>query len=367
MARTGKGFLEAAYQVLVEAGQPMHGREIVQECLARGLWETSAFDPVLSGTTTLYSEVQRRPNLRGFTALGRGMFGLREWQGAGLESGSHEPHIGTVPGGPSGPSADGSEPVSSNRRAQDDAGPISPRTETEISRTAFIQQLSVSLGRLLAERGQDGAVKIARDNIVQARFAKFPGCHFEYRLHASSSVEVGLHFESGKAQNYSGMEVFRSHKDALAGVLGEQLRVEKWGDNWARVVYVLPKPTLTAVIAADHAARLHRLIVESLPILAEAYAELPVPGGSPRQSTAAGFHVVIDARVGEVRAFLAGRAQRPSDERLCDWIHLCYEFELYHEGRDLFPLVDPSQVNPWYYERARRLAKVCAIRTAGEA
>ena len=80
-----------------------------------------------------------------------------------------------------------------------------------------------------------------------------------------------------------------------------------------------------------------------------------------------GAHATLDSQVVAIRAFLNGRASRPSDERLCDWVNFCYEFGLYREGRDLFRLVDPSQVNEWYYERAKRLARVCAMKVAGHA
>lgn len=83
--------------------------------------------------------------------------------------------------------------------------------------------------------------------------------------------------------------------------------------------------------------------------------------------TLARVYAIVDARIAEVRDFLNGRAGRPSDERLCDWVHLCYEFELFREGWDLFALVDPIQVNPWYYGRAKRLAKVCGMKMAGRA
>ena len=79
MSPSGRGFLDAAYQILKEAGHPMHGREIVQACLERGLWATDAVDPNIAGTTTLYSEIRRQPNKRGFTMLGKGQFGLKEW------------------------------------------------------------------------------------------------------------------------------------------------------------------------------------------------------------------------------------------------------------------------------------------------
>ena len=88
MSPTGRGFLDAAYQVLEEAGHPMHGREIVQACLERGLWVTDALDPNLSGSTTLYSEARRHPGKRGFTMLGKGRFGLKEWDDRGAMSAS---------------------------------------------------------------------------------------------------------------------------------------------------------------------------------------------------------------------------------------------------------------------------------------
>jgi hypothetical protein len=78
-------------------------------------------------------------------------------------------------------------------------------------------------------------------------------------------------------------------------------------------------------------------------------------------------HAIVDAQIAAVRDLLSGRASRPSDERLCDWVHFCYELELYREGQDLFALVDPMQLNSWYYERARRLAKVCAMKVSGKA
>jgi hypothetical protein len=83
--------------------------------------------------------------------------------------------------------------------------------------------------------------------------------------------------------------------------------------------------------------------------------------------TPATAHAVLDAQLAAVRDFLNGRSSRPSDERLCDWVNFCYEFGLFREGRDLFRLVDPSQVNNWYYDRAKRLAKVCAMKVAGQA
>lgn len=79
MPRKGSGFVDAAYQILKETSHPMHAEEIARASLDRGLAISHAEDPIHSLVGTLYSEVERRPNTRGFTSLGGGLFGLAEW------------------------------------------------------------------------------------------------------------------------------------------------------------------------------------------------------------------------------------------------------------------------------------------------
>lgn len=67
-------------------------------------------------------------------------------------------------------------------------------------------------------------------------------------------------------------------------------------------------------------------------------------------------------RLESIRQVLNGSMVTPSDEVLCDWVHFCYDFELYREGQMLFTFVTPDQVNPWYYERTRKLARLCLMR-----
>ena len=87
-----------------------------------------------------------------------------------------------------------------------------------------------------------------------------------------------------------------------------------------------------------------------------------------RQEPASGGpHAVLDVEIAQVHSFLRGRSSRPTDEKLCDWVHFCYTFGLFAEARDLFRVVDPSQVHPWYYERTRRLARVCDLKAQGRA
>ncbi|MDL1895066.1 hypothetical protein FBQ82_02225 [Anaerolineae bacterium CFX7] len=68
-------------------------------------------------------------------------------------------------------------------------------------------------------------------------------------------------------------------------------------------------------------------------------------------------------RISEINQFLEGRTvSRPTDEQLCDWVNFCYSFEMYPEGAELFRLVTRENVNEWYYERTRKLAKICELR-----
>lgn len=73
---------------------------------------------------------------------------------------------------------------------------------------------------------------------------------------------------------------------------------------------------------------------------------------------------ILTARLDSIRQVLSGSVAIPSDEVLCEWVHFCYDFGLYKEGQQLFALVSPEQVNPWYYERTKKLARLCSMRTA---
>lgn len=82
MARRGSGFLDAAERILQEKCEPMRGKEIIRIGLERGLFTTRARDEDTATASllgTLYSEITRTPNRRGFVSLGNSTFGLKEW------------------------------------------------------------------------------------------------------------------------------------------------------------------------------------------------------------------------------------------------------------------------------------------------
>ena len=73
---------------------------------------------------------------------------------------------------------------------------------------------------------------------------------------------------------------------------------------------------------------------------------------------------ILELRIKNIRNVLAGVAETPPDEVICDWVHFCYDFGLYQEGQLLFTFVTSEQVNPWYYERTKKLARLCAMKAA---
>ena len=435
MSPRGGGFLDAAYRILKEAGHPMHGREIVQACLTGGLWATDAADPELSGTTTLYSEIRRRPNIRGFTLLGRGLYGLQEWDDAAVgdtvspsvSNPALERPVGFLVGGRqitltgrevleaarsalAGGVPPGSQEylswaveidghlvgvkwlfslVTGAQRFAFKTGEVTPilkrlglsvqqvrsgresdaatAEESGLTKQAFLGKARAALASLLSNVEYAVQTVVPDGRLLKATLAPFSGAHYQLRLRPNGH-EFGLDFGSSQKLNLERMQAFLPHRESLSSALGEDVRVGPWGSYWTRVWYELPKAPLTEELATDYAGRLHRLIRATLPILRQVYVVRAAPDQPERRSeTPPSAYAVLDAQVIAVRDFLNGRASRPSDERLCDWVNFCYEFGLYREGRDLFRLIDPSQVNNWYYERAKRLARVCAMKASGQA
>jgi hypothetical protein len=194
----------------------------------------------------------------------------------------------------------------------------------------------------------------------QLRMDDFPGSHYEVAIHRST-YEIGLHFESSQTQSLQRLAAFQPHVEHLSALFGEPINAEVWRDRWGRVYVEHSLQDLDWDDVNGFGERVGRFIELTYPILREAYAGAT---GSRGRSVAAlpEIHAILDAEVDAVRQFLLGRSTRPSDERLCDLVHLCYTFALYAEATQLFNLVDPGQVNPWYYERTKRLAKICALR-----
>lgn len=70
-------FQEAAHQILTQAGQPLHHREITERALEQGLVETSGKTPAATMSARLSVSVRQEDSP--FVRVGRGVYGLKEW------------------------------------------------------------------------------------------------------------------------------------------------------------------------------------------------------------------------------------------------------------------------------------------------
>ncbi len=71
-------------------------------------------------------------------------------------------------------------------------------------------------------------------------------------------------------------------------------------------------------------------------------------------------HELLDQEINSIHVFLGGKTEQlPTSEKICDWVNLCYLIGLNSEGVELFNYVDSSEVNEWYYERTKKMARLC--------
>lgn len=228
-----------------------------------------------------------------------------------------------------------------------------------------------------------------RDDRLYLKIRTIKKCHYEIRAH-DDYHEIALHFQSSKpARNQALLRAFEPHLDSLARKIQGEIRdsdvptslsvtneelplhAERWGPDgaWARLWIKLPEPTrLESSILFEPLVAL-KLVEATWDIFQSAYASV-CQGivNVPNEEKTNGYYVILDREIAAIRAFLQGRSDhRPSDEKLCDWVQFCYLFELPIEGRDLFALVNPGEVDPWYLERTKKIARICALKANSNA
>lgn len=71
--------LDAIYQVLQEAGEPLETQHIARTIIDRGLWKSDGKNPEGSIRTVLAVDIQKRGKQSRFRRINRGVFGLTEW------------------------------------------------------------------------------------------------------------------------------------------------------------------------------------------------------------------------------------------------------------------------------------------------
>ncbi len=194
-----------------------------------------------------------------------------------------------------------------------------------------------------------------------------PSTHYELYMRRRYT-EIAIHFEGRRDRSLALLDQFRSHLEALEKQLGEPIYAEPWGKNWAKVYLKRPPPWLDAPTAEALADDWLRFIEATLPVVTQATANLGLRAERGRSATVKEKDLdrpktILAQTIREIRAYLNGDGSlAPSDEKLCEWVQFCYTFELSAEAVRLSKLVRAADVNPWLYERTRKLARACELR-----
>jgi hypothetical protein len=338
-------FLDAAYLILTETRRPMSADEIMALALARNLVHTRGSTPSKSLAAQLYVDIRSNGAQSRFVQVGRGAnFALNDVR--------IDTHLAVAEITP--------------RYRQKQAKRDAPANK-KVSRyyMAFLDQLESQLATILPADVKTHQFKtVRRGNLLQWHPTAMGACHYEVRL-ARDYHEIGLHFEGNPDRNELRRQAFEPHLDELSAQLNQSVRADPW-KNWARVWIKLPLVPPSSALADQYAGWLARFIEVTLPILESTVPARKTPRAKPQPVVPvqdSGYHAALDREVGAIQSFLQGRSdQRPSDEKLCDWVQLCYILELYAAARDLFRLINPTDVHPWYFERTKKLARICTIR-----
>ncbi len=232
----------------------------------------------------------------------------------------------------------------------------------------FLQHIANRLAQNLPHNARHARIQTyPAKHSVRLYYPEFDSSHYEIRL-ANESIEVAFSFTGSKAKKEGRLALFETHLYALRQKIGYQLVVAPlWQSNWARVYFSLPRNSLSLEQAEQSADIMAGFLDVTYPVLCTVFETIPARSRQAASSPALnpkhyGAYAVLSRHLDQIRAFLQGRANRPTDDVLCDWVHLCYTFELFQEGAKLFDLIDQSAVHPWFYERTQRQAKVCRLR-----
>ncbi len=235
---------------------------------------------------------------------------------------------------------------------------------------AFFSDIESSLRSTLPTDilGPDSEFRPQR-NWMDLRVPLLRGGFYQLWLGREQHV-ISFEFASSKRRNNERLRAVAAHIEDLTSTLGYSIAAKPWGTTGrTHVALELSTAPLSDSLAKSYGALMRRFILETWPILGEIFdtgesrprARTVAP--APAEGPMSRHHILFDSEIEMIRCFLRGATeQRPSDEKLCDWIQFCYTFELFEEGRDLFRLVSSDHVNPWYWERTKKLARICEMK-----
>lgn len=241
--------------------------------------------------------------------------------------------------------------------------------------SSFIQHVADCLSQQLPHQARHAKVQVyPGKRSLRLYYPEFESSYYEVCVKPGGDtastpengglIEIAFHFAGSKVKCANRLALFETHLVSLQPNLGHPLVV---ADD-TRVVIRLTNDSLTKVEAEQNARLMANFLDLTYPMLRSIFETVPAGLKSSTPATPIlnpdhyRAYATLSHHLDRIHAFLQGRANRPSDDVLCDWVHLCYTVELYEEGAHLFNLINSAAVQPWLYERARRQAKVCRLR-----
>ena len=241
------------------------------------------------------------------------------------------------------------------------------------------------------------------NNTLDVVFSNLPGTHYAFQF-TRDQTQIGFFLQSQTSRiNHERIEILKPIAPRWTEILGQEVKAEIWGSRWGRVYISTDRAASLAQAPYDQMARSANLFTQSIglagqehpewkysKITEEAFASLLVRfieatypdmlthiidrRRLPRTARIVAIdqtddpqaHQLLDQKFNEIRGFLSGRLERtPRDEELCDWIQLCYLFDLPGEGQQLFSFVQPQTLNnEWFYRRTKKYADLCRMKAA---
>jgi hypothetical protein len=133
-----------------------------------------------------------------------------------------------------------------------------------------------------------------RSSLLQVYFGE-PSVHYEVWVQRKTgSIEIGLHFEGEREENYRWAETLAPRSLEIQAKLGPNVELEEWTKSWTRLHEQRrfgggdtwkPSRDLTEELAEDVAERLAAFIETMEPILAEERGSVPKTKRSGRAPT----------------------------------------------------------------------------------
>jgi len=275
----------------------------------------------------------------------------------------------------------------------------------------FLEEIRMTLPHRLPDIASYAKINASTNlKIIQVSFPDINYAHYEILFRRAD--EIAFHFECQLAGlNLERLKQSKPFIEGWSNELGAPIQAELWGKKKARIAirlseidkFIFAELSLKEILSLNnqfqegenffisnikeyarknpdlpfwkmkadiYTSMLARFIQVTFPDLQRMFggqkrhSASSITNGVSEYNQDSRSHHKLDQKINEIRDFLAGRFVRtPEPEELCDWIQLCYLFELSYEGQKLFQFVHPQILNnDWLYRRTKKYADVCRLK-----